>query len=407
MFTLSNTDGVETEPSQQRDILVISRVFPPDAGGIQEYAYNRCLQDPDRIMVLSSNCAGDESFDRVQSFPIYRWSIPARSRFGKLGGILKQILNMFWSVVLGFQLYQRHRYRYIEWCHGYDFPALLVLSYLLPVECFIYLHGDDVFCPQKNPVFRWLFEWTLQRTKVIVCNSTFTRNCLKENFQVDNLTQVINPTVRPEKFGNVNLEELNTLGSQIRSKYQIPEEAIVILSVGRLVRRKGFDRVIEYLPALLAEGIDIYYIICGKGAMESELRELAVKLDVSSRVIFAGYVPDDELASYYAACDLFSMLTFFNSKDKSIEGFGIVYLEAGYFGKPVVASRVGGVQDAVIHGENGLLVDSNSTNETCDALRRLCIDKELREQLGRKGKELASRVTPHRCLYISRSPYIN
>ncbi|MCJ8282187.1 MAG: glycosyltransferase family 4 protein [Rivularia sp. ALOHA_DT_140] len=401
MLTLSNADGIKTVPSQQPDILVISRVFPPDAGGIQEYAYNRCLQDPDRIMVLSSACADDESFDRVQPFPIYRWSMPALSRFGALGSILKQILNMFWSVVLGVQLYQRHGYRYIEWCHGYDFPALLVLSYLLPVECFIYLHGDDVLCPQKNPIFRWLFEWTLQRTKVIVCNSTFTGDYLKENFRVDSPTQTINPTVRPEKFGNVNLEELNTLGSQIRSKYQIPEKAIVILSVGRLVRRKGFDRVIEYLPSLLAEGIDIYYIICGKGGMEPELRELAANLDVVSRVIFAGYVPDEELASYYAACDLFSMLTFFDSKDKSIEGFGIVYLEAGYFGKPVIASRSGGVQDAVIHQENGLLVDPNSTDETLNSLRQLCANEELGKQLGRKGKELANRVTPHRCLYVN------
>ena len=401
MLTLPNIDGVKTEPSKQRDILVISRVFPPDAGGIQEYAYNRCLQDPHRIMVLSSACAGDESFDSVQPFPIYRWSMPTLYRLGGLGSILKQILNMFWSVVLGVGLYQRHRYRYIEWCHGYDFPALLVLSYLLPVEFFIYLHGDDVLCPQKNPVFRWLFEWTLQRNKVIVCNSTFTGNYLKENFRVDSPTQTINPTVRPEKFGNVNLEELNTLGSQIRSKYQISEEAIVILSVGRLVRRKGFDRTIEHLSTLLAEGIDIYYIICGKGGMESELKELAANLDVASRVIFAGYVPDEKLASYYAACDLFSMLTFFDRKDKSIEGFGIVYLEAGYFGKPVIASRTGGVQDAVIHGENGLLVDPNATDKTLGTLRELCTDEELREQLGRKGKELANRVTPHQCLYIS------
>lgn len=401
MLTLSNIDDVKTESSQQRDILVISRVFLPDAGGIQEYAYNRCLQDPDRIMVLSSACKDNECFDRVQPFPVYRWSMPTLSRLGGLGSILKQILNMFWSVVLGVKLYQRYGYRYIEWCHGYDFPALLVLSYLLPVECFMYLHGDDVLCPQKNFIFRWLFEWTLHRTKVIVCNSNFTCNYLKENFRVDSPTQVINPTVRPEKFGNVNLQELNILGSQIRSKYQIPEEAIVILSVGRLVRRKGFDRTIEHLSTLLADGIDIYYIICGKGAMESELRELAANLDIASRVIFAGYVPDEELANYYAACDLFSMLTFFDQKDKSIEGFGIVYLEAGYFGKPVIASQAGGVQDAVVHAENGLLVDPNSTDETLNSLRQLCTDEELRERLGHKGKELANRVTPHRCLYIN------
>ncbi|AFY32498.1 glycosyltransferase family 4 protein [Calothrix sp. PCC 7507] len=383
------------------EILVISRVFFPDTGGIQEYAYNRCLQDPDQIIVLTSACAGDQSFDCEQPFPIYRWPMSAMTHLGALGSFLKQILNILWSVVLAIRLHQRYRYRYIEWCHGYDFLSLLLLSYLLPVQCVIYLHGDDVLCPLKNPVFRWLFEWTLRRTTTIVCNSNFTRNYLIDNFQVDTPIRVIHPTVRPEKFGQHSLEQVNHLRAQIRQQHQIPEQAIAILSVGRLVKRKGFDRVIENLPNLIAEGIDVYYIICGQGAMASELRLLAEKLGVTSRIIFAGYVPDEELTGYYAACDIFSLLTFFDSKQKSIEGFGIVYLEAGYFAKPVIASRVGGVEDAVLHENNGLLVNPNSTVETFAMLRQLCRDRKLRERLGSQGKELATRITPHRTLYIT------
>jgi glycosyltransferase involved in cell wall biosynthesis len=402
MLSFSITTTSTKEQIQNPDILVISRSFPPDAGGIQEYAYNRCLQDPSRVIVLTSSCLGDQLFDQTQPFPIYRWSIPRiLSRLGILGSLLKQICNMFWSVVLAVWLYKRHRYCYIEWCHGYDFPALLLLSYLLPIECFIYLHGDDVLCPQKNKFFLWLFERTLRRTQVIVCNSTFTRNYLKEHFQVDSPTHIINPTVRPEKFGQINLNQLHVLSNRIRQKYQIAEEAIVILSVGRLVKRKGFDRVINYLPTLLAEGINVYYLICGQGSMELELKFLANSLGVESHVIFAGYVADEELADYYAACDIFSMLTFFDSKVRSIEGFGIVYLEAGYFGKPVIASRIGGVEDAVIHGENGLLVDPNSGNQMLEMLRQLCTDKELREHLGCRGRELANRITFHNSLYIN------
>ncbi|NJM70665.1 MAG: glycosyltransferase family 4 protein [Scytonema sp. RU_4_4] len=388
-----------TEQSQRPDILVISRVFFPDAGGIQEYVYNRCLQDPDRVIVLTSACAGDQAFDHTQPFAIYRWSMPVISSLGKLGGLLKQILNMFWSVILSIWLYQRYHYRYIEWCHGYDFPALLLLSYLLPVKCFIYLHGNDVLCPQKNHVFRWLFEWTLQHTEAIICNSNFTRNYLKDHFQVKRPTHVIHPTVRPEKFGKESLKQVNLLRTKIRQTHQIPEKAIAILSVGRLVRRKGFDRVIEHLPALLAEGLDVYYLICGRGPMESELKQLAENLGVTSRVIFAGYVPDEELAGYYAACDLFSLLTFFDNKVKSIEGFGIVYLEAAYFGKPVIASKVGGVEDAVLDKETGLLVDPNSPEEVLAMLRQLCADEKLRQRLGSRGQELATRTTPHRMLY--------
>lgn len=403
-MTISSFPDIRSSKQSQKpqpDILVICRVFFPDTGGIQEYAYNRCLQDPERIIVLTSACEGDQSFDHQQTFPIHRWSMPAMTRLGALGSVVKQIFNIFWSVLLAIQLYRRYRYRSIEWCHGYDFPSLLLLSYLLPVECFIYLHGDDVLCPLKNPVFRWLFEWTLRRTKVIVCNSTFTQNYLKDHFHIDRPTEIIHPTIRPEKFGKVTSEQLEQLRTSKRQKYQISEEAIAILSVGRLVRRKGFDRVIEHLPNLVAEGFDVYYLICGSGPMESELRKLADNLGVSSRVIFAGFVPDEELAGYYAACDLFSMLTFFDSKVKSIEGFGIVYLEAGYFGKPVIASRVGGVEDAVLDGETGLLVEPNFPKEIGEKLRQLCADRELRQKLGRKGQELATRSTLHKILYIN------
>lgn len=389
MSTLLQNYCAATRKSQTLDILVISRIFFPDAGGIQEYVYNRCLQDAEKIIVLTSACKDDKMFDQKQPFTIYRWSIPTVKYLGKLQSIIKQIFNMFWSVVMAIKLYQKYNFRYIEWCHGYDFPSLLLLSYLLPVECIIYLHGDDVFCSLKNPIFQWLFQWTLQRTKVIVCNSQFTAKFIKDNFHIQQPIQIIHPTIRAEKFGQVNLHKLDLLRSQIRQKYQIPDAAIVILSVGRLVRRKGFHQIIENLPALLASNVNVYYLICGCGAMELELRQLAKSLGVASRVIFAGYVADEELAGYYAACDLFAMLTFFDSKYKSIEGFGIVYLEAGYFGKPVIASRVGGVEDAVHHGETGLLVNPNSKTEISQILHQLCTDEKLRQQLGNGGKELA------------------
>lgn len=402
---LSQLD-VSVVDTQEPDILVISRIFPPSAGGIEDYAYNRCLQDRDRVIVLTAAHPGDRVFDQTQPFLIHRWPVPEPlhdffRRFGLVGGVLKQLLYLVESFVFAIKLYQRYRYRYIEWFHGYDFPTLLLLSYLLPVRFFIYLHGNDLLCPLRNPVLRAVFEWTLRRAEGVVCNSTFTRDYLKDNFKFDTPTHVINPMSRPEKFGGQEaLNCVHTLRANIRRTYNIPEQAVVILSVGRLVRRKGFDRVIENLPVLLAEELDVYYLICGRGPMESELRSLVSRLGIEKRVLFAGYVPDNQLAGYYAACDLFAMPTFFDAKAKSIEGFGIVYLEAGYFAKPVIASRIGGVVDAVHHEESGLLVDPNSTTEVTDSLLRLCKDQQLRERLGRKGQELAARKTLHRILYL-------
>ncbi len=378
-----------------RKILVISRTFFPKEGGIEEYVYNRCLQEPENIILLAANYPGDKEFDAKQNFPIYRWYIPTHIPNGLIGGVIKQLLCIFWSFILPIKLYFRYRYRLIEWGHGYDFPSILLLSYLLPIRFFIYLHGNDILCPLKNPLLRSLFQLTLQRATGIVCNSSFTRDYLSSHIKFDTPTHIINPNVRPEKFGLgiYNQATINNLGQRIRQQFNIPESAVVILSVGRLVKRKGFDRVIENLPALVAEGLDVHYIICGRGAMESELKRLAQSLQVKERVHFAGFVPDSELAAYYTACDIFAMLTFFDSKAASIEGFGIVYAEAGYFGKPVIASQVGGVVDAVHHGENGILIDPNSSSEALAGLKHLCKDSELRQKLGSKGRELAQRKT--------------
>jgi glycosyltransferase involved in cell wall biosynthesis len=122
---------------------------------------------------------------------------------------------------------------------------------------------------------------------------------------------------------------------------------------------------------------------------------------VEGRVHFAGYVPDRELAGYYAACDIFAMLSLSDTKASHPTGLGIVYIEAGYFSKPVIASRLGGVIDTVRHEENGILVNPNSGYEVFQAFKRLCQDRKLREQLGSKGKQLANRKTLHRSLYTS------
>ncbi|MBE9215132.1 glycosyltransferase family 4 protein [Plectonema cf. radiosum LEGE 06105] len=402
---MQNISHIESSRSKEaayyRDILVVSRTFLPKEGGIEEYVYNRCLQNPERIIMLAASFQGDKEFDQVQDFSVHRWYLPNIPRIFGLGGVIKQILNMFWSFVFAIQLYFRYRYRYIEWGHGYDFPAILLLSYLLPINFFIYLHGDDILCPLRNPVLKKLFELTLQRATGIVCNSSFTKDYLSEKFEFNTPTYVINPIVRPEKFGEKakNQQYLENARLNIRQKFNIPENAIVILSVGRLVKRKGFGRVIENLNQLVNQDLDVHYIICGRGKMQRELEQKAELLQVKERVHFAGFVPDEDLANYYATSDIFAMLTFFDIQKASIEGFGIVYAEAGYFGKPVIASRIGGVEDAVHHEENGLLVNPDSPEEISQALIRLCKDKELRKKLGSKGIELARRKTPHSVLY--------
>lgn len=379
------------------DILVISRTFLPKAGGIEEYIYNRCMQDPERVIALVASCAGDKAFDKVQPFPVYRWLIP-KCRFG-LMGILQHVLNIVCPFVLAIKLYFRYHYRYIEWGHGYDFISLLLLSYILPIRFFIYIHGNDIAYALRNPILHSLLELTFRRSLGIVCHNSFIRDYLTAHFQFNTPTHVIYPAVRREKFGiALSPSYLEDLRVRVRRAYHIPDTAVVILSVGRLVERHGFDQVIENLTPLLTIGLDVHYILCGQGPFESELKSLASRLRVARRVHFAGYVPEQELASYYAACDMFAMLM---SHPTASLDMLFAYKEAGYFGKPVIASRLASLMDTVRHEENGILVNPFSGCEVLQAFRRLCQDQQLRERLGRKGIALACHKILYRSLYVS------
>ncbi|MDB9523996.1 glycosyltransferase family 4 protein [Dolichospermum circinale CS-1225] len=386
------------------DILVISRIFRPQEVVIGEYVYNRCLQDPDRVIVLAGGCAGDKKFDRSQQFPVYRWFYFPAWCDNWLGNILQSGLNITAAFLLAIKLYFRYHYRYIEWCHGYDFPALLVLSYILPIRFFIYLHDHDLLRIATNPLWRWLLKLTLKRADGIVCNNSHIRNSLRNTFRLDTPTHVINPVVRPERFGTpTSFSHIDDLRHRIRQTYNISETAIVILSIGNLVKSQNFDRVIDNIPVLLTIGFDVHCIICGVGYCENQLKSQVQRLRITKQVHFAGYVPERDLAGYYAACDIFAMLNLDDHDDKTIDNFGLVYLEAGYFGKPVIAPRLGSVLDAVHHEENGLLVNPNSGYQVLQTFHRLCQDSQLREKLGRQGKELANRKNYHRWLYTPES----
>ncbi len=388
------------------DILVISRTFLPKEGGIEEYIYNRCLQDPQRVVVLTAGCAGDKAFDQVQRFPIHRFSIPKSWRSGLQGIILTPLLNTIWSFLLAIKLYFRYHYRYIEWSYGCNFLSLLLLNCLLPIRFFIYLHGNEILRAVRNPVARSLFGSTLKRAAGVVCNNSFTRDYLSAHFQFNTPTHVINPVVRREKFGIRNPCSVEDLRLRVRNSYNIPDSAVVILSVGKLNKNQGFDLIIDHLPLLLTLGMNVHYLLCGEGPFESQLQSQVRRLRLDRWVHFTGYVAANELAGYYAACDIFAMLSLFDTKAAYMEDNGIVYLEAGYFGKPVIASCIGSAIDAVRPGENGLLVNTNSGYEMFTAFRRLCQDKQLREQLGRRGRVLANkRNLLHRRLYIQESRY--
>jgi phosphatidylinositol alpha-1,6-mannosyltransferase len=165
----------------------------------------------------------------------------------------------------------------------------------------------------------------------------------------------------------------------------------VVLTLCNLIPKKGIDKVMEAVE-ILADEHDILYVVAGVGPDRKRLEGLAEKLGISSRVVFTGRVPENRIASLYAACDIFVMPTRIEA-DGSVEGFGIVYLEAGSQGVPVIGPRIGGSADAIEDGVTGYLVDAADVSEIARRMRQLLENPALARQMGSAGRERATRPT--------------
>ena len=164
----------------------------------------------------------------------------------------------------------------------------------------------------------------------------------------------------------------------------------VMLSVARISkddRYKGIDNVIRSLPAVVREVGPVEYRVVGRGDDTPRLRALAAGIGVSRYVNFMGSVTDAELREQYRSCSLFVM-------PSNEEGFGIVFLEAMAYGKPVIGGANGGTPSVVTHDETGLLVDNSDVAGITQSLIELLNNKEMRERFGRAGhKRLSEHFT--------------
>ena len=161
-----------------------------------------------------------------------------------------------------------------------------------------------------------------------------------------------------------------------------------VLSVGRLVERKGFDLALRAFAAAAARRPELAYVLVGSGPEEARLRALARELALGDRVVFLGAAEDDLKLALFAECELFVMPN--RDLPNDVEGFGIVFLEAGRYAKAVIGGDNGGVPDAVLHEETGLLVDTScGAQAVAAALERLLDDPALARRLGEAGQRRA------------------
>jgi phosphatidylinositol alpha-1,6-mannosyltransferase len=182
-------------------------------------------------------------------------------------------------------------------------------------------------------------------------------------------------------------EPIDGAGEQVRREYGIPDNQPIVLTVGRLVPRKGHHYILQAIADLPSPA---HWIVVGDGPLKKSLVDAVKESGISHRVTLAGHVSDAQLKLLYNACDVFVLVpeerryeTFVDS-----EGFGLVFQEAAACGKAVIGSDISGCRDAVIDGATGLLVPPRNPAELARAIHHVLSDQDLATRLGACGMTL-------------------
>lgn len=351
-------------------VLLFTLEYPPAKGGVANVYENivKHWNEPDNIFVLNNN---DGKLIN-NKLPFLKW-LPA---VWQLWRAIKNPLDKGPACPVG---RGEGSYHILV---GQILPlgtAAYIVSKFIKTKYSVILHGMDFTFALKSRRKKWLAKRILNKAENIICMNSYVAGLAHEFLKkgMQKIT-VINPGAE---------SQLTINNYQLKNKYNL-ENKIILFSMGRLVKRKGVDMVLKSLPEVLKVVPNLVYVIGGAGVDEGYLKNINKELH-NKQVFFLGKISDEEKWKWFGLCDIFIMPS--RSMDGDFEGFGIVLLEANSVGKPVIAGDSGGISDAVENGFNGLLVDPNDINDIIYVIVKLAKDKELREKLGRQGKERAEK----------------
>lgn len=359
--------------------LLFSYGFPPSTGGIQNYMYARCRVKPKDLEVVAAKFPGYKEFDARQDFVVHRFNYPWKaSTFGPLG----RIFQLQRTISTLRRIFKRKQYDVLE--VSTIFPgavAALRLSQRRNFYLVSYAHGDDILHPMRTWYAKPLFRKALKNVDLFISNSRYTKRILINLGISSDKIVIIHPPLDQECF--------NKHGDVTWLKAKLPPHDLILLTICRLAEKKGIDQVIMLLSHLKKRFPRLLYVVGGEGRDLPRLKMLVRKYNVNDSVVFLGYVPSDKLVNVYAASDVFIMPTREVPNIGEVEGFGIVFLEAGSQGIPVIGPKQGGSADAIIDGISGYLVDPYDIKDIESRIVELLSNPCLRRKLGEAGKKRA------------------
>ena len=355
-------------------ILCITNDFGPRAGGIETFVIGLIERLPkNSVIVYTSSQVGSDTFDKA-------WL----DNFG-VEVIRDKSKVLLPSLRVGRAVRKIARERSISTVFFGAAAPLGLLSQGLRragvARIVALTHGHEVWWAKV-----WPFSWAIRRIGSGVDHLTYlgsyTQSQISRSLskRAQNAMVKIAPGIDTEHFAP------QESASQLRAELGLTDKKVIV-SVGRLVHRKGQDTLVEALPAILSSVPDAHLIFVGEGPYKDYLVKRASELKVTQAITFIGRIQYAQLPRYICVGDIFAMPSRSRLAGLEVEGLGIVYLEASACGLAVIGGKSGGAPDAVLEGETGFAVDGTSPEEVASAAIKLLNDPALAQQMGARGRK--------------------
>jgi len=333
-------------------VLQFGKFYPPDIGGIELFMYDltEALSESIDLDVLCSNSVLRRQIDGFKRYKVYR-----SASFGKLFSTSITPYMVIWLKKL------QKNYDIIH-MHLPDPMATLAYYFVKPnSRLIVHWHSDIIRQKHLLKLYKPLQEWILNRADKIIAtsppyidSSSYLREYRKKCISIP--------------LG-LNPERLVVNDSKVRKIKQEYKKHPIVLSIGRLVYYKGYEFLIRAMKEVKA-----ILLLGGNGPLQENLEAIVIKHGLEKRVFLLGQVADEDLGSYYKACDLFCLPSIERS-----EAFGLVQCEAMYFGKPIVATCIEGSGTSWVnqHNVTGLNVQTKDPHELAKAINMILSDQKL------------------------------
>lgn len=360
--------------------LIITLEFPPQVGGVATYVHDMAnAMDPEKVIVFASG--GTDEFSSAKQKA--EWDAKQKYKIIRKKMFFPKFLWPRWIPLL-FQvmsIVRKEKVKVIFVQHvlpvGY---AGIVMKKLFNVPFLLFSHGTDLIAGTNTAWKKRMVTYVSNTAEQIIFNS----NSLQDRFlrvlpQFEEKSFVLYPCPEPSFLEAPSREKIDRL----RRQYAL-EGKQTLLTVSRLDEGKGFLHLIRYMPKILESVPNLVWFIVGGGFKRDMIISAIRKYNLQNIVRFVGEIPHEELPQYFYTSDVFVLLT--HPDEGREEGLGLVFLEASAAGLPIVAGRSGGVPEAVLDQETGLIVEATNKDQVVSAVLKLLQEKAYARQLGMAAK---------------------